>query len=145
MKIYHGTSFENACQILSKDLWVYPIDNYIKSSILVGNRIDIEYAKDKLLCGNHFTTSLSKAISYANETDKPVVLTLDYDTESCLDFTITHPIDTTLVSAVQSKRNNKYGYYGLCINNIYKKKYKNGNLCIVFGNINNIINFYKRD
>lgn len=131
MRVYHGTSFENACQILSKNTWEFPIEFSLKSEYEVNNLIGKkEYThKDRVIQnGNHFTTSLEHAKSYANQFDKSVVLFFDYETSKCLDFIIKEPIPTKGIKCIEACFKGNKLNYGLICNSIYNKPVGNTNV-----------------
>ena len=133
MKIYHGTSFENAAQILSKDYWVYPAEYYIVGSInvenVIFNEIDWDRVKrghDKLskngYLGNHFTTNINTAKIYAKKNARPVILMVEYNGRgSCDDFIISDPIPADRIKCFCG-----YGgdieFYGALLNELYGKQ-----------------------
>lgn len=80
--VYHGTSFESACRILSKQYWVPSIGDCLESMALLDKelgkvrRYDLSdmadrIAKEEVL---FVTTSFKRALSYANQHKRPVVL-----------------------------------------------------------------------
>ncbi len=132
MKIYHGTSFENACKILSKDTWEFPIELELKSHYDICNKMGKDYdfkrhislLEERGFMGNHFTTSLNHAKSYAMQQEKPVVLFLDIEMSGpCIDFIVSDPIDTSKVKCIEAYIN---GLYGPLCNVLYNKKSKYG-------------------
>ena len=123
MKIYHGTSFENACKILSCDEWAYPIEKYLLSEYNTCKELGIEF-KHKEPCkealGLYFTTNVNHAALYAKRFDKPVVLFYDNAeiNDGCIDFMILDSIPTSKVKAVLLS-DFKIGFYGGLVNALY--------------------------
>jgi len=129
MRVYHGTSFENACKILSMRYWEYPIELYLLGEYRLQEQLGNDQYVHKPLketLGNHFTTSLAHAKTYAVQHDKPVVLFFDYDLieGSCLDFIIDEPIDTLDIKCIEVCLN-RHMSYGLLCNQIYGKPTNN--------------------
>lgn len=123
MKIYHGTSFENACKILSCDEWAYPIEKYLLSEYNTCKELGIEFKhKEPFMeaLGLHFSTDVNHAALYAKRFDKPVVLFYDNADikDSCIDVMILGAIPTSKVKAVQLS-DFKIGFYGGLINALY--------------------------
>ena len=125
MRIYHGTSFENACKILSCDEWVYPIEKYLLSEYNTCKELGIEFKHKEPVAealGLYFSTNVNHAALYAKRFDKPVVLFYDSADikESCIDFMILGAIPTSKVKALQLS-DFKIGFYGGLINALYGK------------------------
>ena len=80
--VYHGTNFENACRILSKEYWVPSIGDCLESVILFNEqcgkvrRYDLNDMADRIAKEERLfvTTSFKRALSYANQYKRPVVL-----------------------------------------------------------------------
>lgn len=125
MRLYHGTSFENACKILSEEEWVYPVENFFKSHIKLhgweqGKSIPIP---PKEWCGIFFSTSINHAKSYAKQHEKPVVLFWDDETleTSAFEIVYTKPIPTSKVKAFLPPHELKMRFYGGIVNALYGK------------------------
>jgi hypothetical protein len=127
MKVYHGTSFENACKILSQELWAFPVELSLKSEYDIRNKLNQKdyIHNDRFMYSDiHFTTSLPHAKSYANQNKKPVVLFFDMNLSSpCIDFVIDTPIETSKIKCIDSWLN---GLYVPLCNVLYRKKSKYG-------------------
>lgn len=125
MKIYHGTSFENACRIMSSEFWEYPIELYLKSEYEICKKMGKPFKHvdpNPDFLGNHFSSSLKYAEEYALQNERPVILTLEWDKDSCSkDFIIKSKIDVSKIHALDNHRE-KYGLYGIIINALYKRK-----------------------
>ena len=80
--VYHGTSFENACRILSKEYWVLPVGDSLESMALLVKelgkvrRYTLNDEFDRIVKEERLfvTTSFKRALSYANQHKRPVVL-----------------------------------------------------------------------
>lgn len=125
MKVYHGTSFSNACQILDTSLWVNRDERFLNEIYSMGvykpMHDTILAWKSKGMLGNHFTTNVNHAASYANKNDKPVILFADIELESpCIDFIIPS-IKTKYVKAYEGI-SDKISFYGSLLNAIYRRK-----------------------
>lgn len=83
MKVYHGTSFESACNILQSEYWEDSFGDFVEDCIKFSTKQSQKTVKElherfELLKGIHFTTSLSHAMSYACKKKHPVILEMDY-------------------------------------------------------------------
>lgn len=129
MKIYHGTSFENAAKILSQDHWEYPMWQFIESVISIkGNvnwgRLQTKMAElnDSGLIGIHFTTNVNTAEIYARKNKRPVILMVEYDGKgSCDDFIINKPISADKIKCYMGQGGD-IQFYGVLLNELYEKK-----------------------
>lgn len=131
MKAYHGTSFENACKILSEKEWIYPLEQFLIASYNVSLMTkkhrdlikDIEEAKERRMLGLHFSTNISTAKLYAMQFDKPVILFVEFDgIEPCDDFIVAEPIPTDKVKALLH-HDKEIKFYGGLVNALYGKGY----------------------
>jgi hypothetical protein len=133
MLIYHGTSFENACNILSKKYFEYPVEFYLKGEYEVNKLIGKcnYFHKDWINeLGNHFTTSLKHAKTYALQHNKPVVLFFDHNlfahnTIPSFDFIISKPIPTDIIKCIEVRFKGEQISYGILCNVLYNKKLNN--------------------
>lgn len=126
--VYHGTSFENACRILSKEYWVPSIGDCLESVILFNEqcgkvrRYDLNdladhIAKEEVL---FVTTRFEHALSYANQFKRPVVLCFKEVTFPFLQSTVKPgEIKTAEIKACTNGQG-LYKIYGEFINTIYK-------------------------
>ena len=109
---------------MSQKYWEYPIEFYLKGEYELSKAMGKpfkHYEPNAKVFGNHFSSSLKFAESYALQKDKPVILTLDWDRNECAkDFIIRKKIDTSLVHALD-RGMKKYSYYGTIINALYKR------------------------
>ena len=125
MRLYHGTSFENACKILSEEEWVYPVESFFKQIIdLHGWEYDKPIPippKERL--GIHFSTSIKIAKSYARQHEKPVVLFWEHKPirHPVIDIKFTDPIPTSKVKAFLPPHEFKMQFYGGIVNGLYGK------------------------
>lgn len=125
MKVYHGTSFENACNILSCNEWIYPFEKYLLSEYNTCKELGIELKHKepfKEAIGLHFSTSVNRAALYAKRFDKPVVLFYDNTeiSDGCIDLMVFDAIPTSKVKAVLLS-DFKIGFYGGLVNALYGK------------------------
>lgn len=125
MRLYHGTSFENACKILSEEKWVYSVECYFKQVINIHGWEDGKLVKmpPKDWFGIFFSTSLNHAKSYAMRNEKPVVLFWDDEQleTSAFEIVYTKPIPTSKVKAFLPSREWKMRFYGGIVNALYGK------------------------
>lgn len=147
MRIYHGTSLENACKILSEPIWNTPIELYLKGVAefrKLGYKTQYEpIPADATFI--HFSTSKRHALSYAFKHERPVLLSYKADdvTEKCIDFQM-HDIPTADVVAVKVNYKDvdwmdriSLNTNALIINSVYNTKGKyyttRGFECIIIG------------
>lgn len=129
MKIYHGTSFESAVQILSQDHWEYPLEQVVKSFISISGNIKSEDVQayiakcnDRGLIGLHFTTNVNTAEIYARKNKRPVILMVEYEGKgSCDDFIINEPISADRIKCYMGQGGD-IQFYGVLLNELYGKK-----------------------
>lgn len=129
MKIYHGTSFESAAQILSQPYWDYPLEFFVRSAISFNKNVDWERLqtnmakfKDSGLIGIHFSTNVYTAEIYARKNKRPVILMVGYDGKgSCDDFIINKPISADRIKCYMGQGGD-IQFYGALLNELYEKK-----------------------
>jgi hypothetical protein len=125
---YHGTSFENACQILNSEYWEYPIEIYLKGEYEVYKKLgknEYLHKEIKHELGIHFSTSLSHAKSYAMQYPHPVILFTRLCINPGKDIYITHRIPIKNVKCIDTCVGVNAVNYGRICNILYLKKYDN--------------------
>lgn len=135
MKIYHGTSFENAAKILSLEFWSYNIEQYIIGEIKIYEALQKEFDYEVLanhlleskkmgILGNHFTTNVHIAEIYAKKNMRPVILMVDFDGKgSCDDFIIESPIHNSRIKCYVGITA-EIEFYGALLNELYEKEHQ---------------------
>lgn len=143
MRIYHGTSFANACKILDEQIWKHPDERFADKLYNRGRFKPMHdmvlKSKEYGILGIYFTTNVYFAASYANLNEKPVVLFTEDDTLSypCRDF-IVPSIETKGIKAYEGL-SDKIRFYGSILNALYyRKKYVSSTQgCILGANSKN--------
>lgn len=126
--VFHGTSFENACRILSKEYWVPSIGDCIESvaqlykTLGKVRRYDLNdmverIAKEEVL---FVTTSFNRALSYANQYKRPVVLCFKEVTFPFWQSTVKPGSLKTAKIKAYTGGKGLHIIYGKYINSIYK-------------------------
>lgn len=124
MKLYHGTSFENACKILSAPLWHPALLDAEQVKFMQANgQMEIPVRRIVSSSVTFFTTSIQRASGYAKLNDRPVVLIYEHiglTHSGDAVFGFNDPIPTNQVKALIGV-NAKIMAYGTLVNAIYQK------------------------
>jgi hypothetical protein len=128
MKLYHGTSFENACKILSDEFW-YPILFATPLEYKQLGKWELANKPISLFIGmakTHFTTNVNDAKGYALLHKHPVILWWD-NSEITKGgryvFGANDPIPTNQVKALIGCTH-EIMFFGTLVNTIYSKVQK---------------------